>query len=1093
MASAADLEQMLEDVKTELDDATQRSDIETGDFVLEADIQRIWRKPGRLSKLFPFGWALKNDGNTLEFIRINLLKVVSILVAIHWRDWPNFDTIFINQPSHRLDKDLPFTSLSELRQASFLRTFGKEFYEKQWTFLPIVIEAGKAERHPRERRLPFVHSKYINRGGSATVYKETIAAGYFSFLNGKNDSAFEIARKVVYTQDRFTIETGNLNQLRGCLSSHRRIMINLATIIHDTEHGTTFNILYDLACFDLNEYLHDLPAYQEYMRKNPSHFSSFKEIDFVQEASILADALHFLHHGLWDGSKIGCVHNDLKPDNILVVWWPDRRHPDELISPVGKWKIADFGISRIKQAKDREPEEHGFSASSQYLAPIPPRDLITRFSPDTTRRPPGAYSAPEIEKEGALLEDGRKSDIWSYGCVLALVLAFALGGSAMVKEFEKQQFQHTVHTHSRFYQNTNGEVVLKSSIRDWLLGLAHRFPERATWVSPYVNLVLRMLMINFTDRPSAGEVRDELSRIFRSTGSPSQVGLGISVTRLDRERGGLRATQIHQNRAEPDSELLQISFPVPAIPHQHAPLGEADLTDMHSTNKENSSVLGAEQAGQGASNTYAGGSPGLGQASYAGGFSLPLASPPPFGQSRADSSPVLDSSQFERMTPSDSARIAISRDPFPQVRRDSGLDVNSPIANRFSPPIGASMPQSSPPLEHSQSSSLQHSSHTSSASDPLHLRPTPLDERSTFAKIGFEKVGGKNHSADHCAVSPDGDIGVTWNKRHAIVHCLPKLDLKVPGETDSWYPKSPKVDDLGQEILPVEKGWQIESISIAGSFKTNTKVFIACHTTKDERNMVSIYKVHPTPLGFYKSEPESIDRNLRRMLEMRISDKGEVAICFIDRVYIYKEGFYDASPISLAGFPIDANVWQSIAFTSVTLWLFGWAARKDMWKAWDTSLITASKREPIFTDSKPVRDADSGGERTFFLTPFSHSSGHSVVVSYSELGRVALLEDNSLSKETESVGSQIVAAAPTPSGNLMIFIRRWKWHNDEMYTAAIKRQRNGALQVEKPIKLCDIRKNFPPGCSLAVVEPEPGTIYALLAHPNGWIERIQIF
>ena len=27
------------------------------------------------------------------------------------------------------------------------------------------------------------------------------------------------------------------------------------------------------------------------------------------------------------------------------------------------------------------------------------------------------------------------------------------------------------------------------------------------------------------------------------------------------------------------------------------------------------------------------------------------------------------------------------------------------------------------------------------------------------------------------------------------------------------------------------------------------------------------------------------------MLEMRISDKGEVAICFIDRVYLYKEGY----------------------------------------------------------------------------------------------------------------------------------------------------------------------------------------------------------
>ncbi|OCL11294.1 hypothetical protein AOQ84DRAFT_374130 [Glonium stellatum] len=171
---------------------------------------------------------------------------------------------------------------------------------------------------------------------------------------------------------------------------------------------------------------------------------------------------------------------------------------------------------------------------------------------------------------------------------------------------------------------------------------------------------------------------------------------------------------------------------------------------------------------------------------------------------------------------------------------------------------------------------------------------------------------------------------------------------------------------------------------------------------------------------------------------MKISDKGAVAICFIDRVNLYMEDSYDV-PISLTGFSADANAWQLIAFTSVSLWLFGWAARKDMWKVWDINIVNANKRVPSLTGSKSVRDADSGGERTFFLTPFAHPSGHSVVISYSELGRIALLEDSSLSKETESIGSQIVAAAPTLSGNLMVFIRRWKWHNDEIYTAGIKR------------------------------------------------------
>jgi hypothetical protein len=71
--------------------------------------------------------------------------------------------------------------------------------------------------------------------------------------------------------------------------------------------------------------------------------------------------------------------------------------------------------------------------------------------------------------------------------------------------------------------------------------------------------------------------------------------------------------------------------------------------------------------------------------------------------------------------------------------------------------------------------------------------------------------------------------------------------------------------------------------------------FLSYLTLNTHSYQVSIYKVHPTPLGFYKSEPEPIDRNLRRMLEMRISDKGDVAICFIDRVYLYKEGYVSRS------------------------------------------------------------------------------------------------------------------------------------------------------------------------------------------------------
>ena len=71
--------------------------------------------------------------------------------------------------------------------------------------------------------------------------------------------------------------------------------------------------------------------------------------------------------------------------------------------------------------------------------------------------------------------------------------------------------------------------------------------------------------------------------------------------------------------------------------------------------------------------------------------------------------------------------------------------------------------------------------------------------------------------------------------------------------------------------------------------------FLSYLTLNAHSYQVSIYKVHPTPFGFYKSEPEPIGGSLKRMLEVRISDKGEVAVCFIDRVYLYKEGYVSQS------------------------------------------------------------------------------------------------------------------------------------------------------------------------------------------------------
>jgi serine/threonine protein kinase len=81
--------------------------------------------------------------------------------------------------------------------------------------------------------------------------------------------------------------------------------------------------------------------------------------------------------------------------------------------------LADLGISRIKKARNNP---HQVLVSG---------DLIGEVTPTAIRRVPGTYTAPEIENRGFQQHDGRASDVWSFGCVLSVTLAFALGGTSL--------------------------------------------------------------------------------------------------------------------------------------------------------------------------------------------------------------------------------------------------------------------------------------------------------------------------------------------------------------------------------------------------------------------------------------------------------------------------------------------------------------------------------------------------------------------------------------------------------------------------------------------------------------------------------------
>jgi serine/threonine protein kinase len=91
----------------------------------------------------------------------------------------------------------------------------------------------------------------------------------------------------------------------------------------------------------------------------------------VTECLGLAEALAFIHN---KDNVVFVIHRDIKPSNILI--------------QDGKFKLADFGISRIKQSEE--------TSRTDWLSDTP------------------LYRAPERETQD---DSGRPRDIWALGCV----------------------------------------------------------------------------------------------------------------------------------------------------------------------------------------------------------------------------------------------------------------------------------------------------------------------------------------------------------------------------------------------------------------------------------------------------------------------------------------------------------------------------------------------------------------------------------------------------------------------------------------------------------------------------------------------------
>ncbi|KAI0169816.1 kinase-like protein [Hypoxylon sp. FL1284] len=287
------------------------------------------------------------------------------------------------------------------------------FMDTQSCFCPIVLYEGEDVQvaDGKRRRLPYVRDeKYIDTGSYGIVYHVVIAKGHLANRHApghmKNTQDIPMARKDFKKVHELHKEYEIMKHILRAPRKSRNIVETFGSL----QLGeTTFSLFMPLAECDL----------RVWMRNNEPPIFEWQKADILSCASGLADGLEFLHSEIRDstGNQMVCYHMDLKPANILV--FLDDRERGRMV-----WKISDFGMSRVKLSHRGEQD---------LTTLFEKRDGGTSASGTMNRRFEATYLAPESSI--SLRNMNEKSDVWSLGCLISVLLTYLGAGQAGIDKY----------------------------------------------------------------------------------------------------------------------------------------------------------------------------------------------------------------------------------------------------------------------------------------------------------------------------------------------------------------------------------------------------------------------------------------------------------------------------------------------------------------------------------------------------------------------------------------------------------------------------------------------------------------------------------
>ena len=371
-------------------------------------------------------------------------------------------------------------------------------------------------------------------------------------------------------------EVRNLDFIKEGLTDSKRVMKHIAAIVHGDEFMIILPLatLYNLDIFLRGGYEPDpgtdelKPIYNFETIFPLLNTSVNLQTAVVKEAHQLASALKWLHEDLkiWGSSDRYLAHMDLKPANVLLV--------GDSQSPAGKWMLSDFGVSSFDKATNARVRD------TPSIGDVGLR-FTSRGFQDNIIRGRGPYQPPEVELDNV---DSRKCDVWSFGCVLCDILAFAIGKTKAVNELRRSRYgpdddyfyETRAPTKKKIKSINDVNTSLKPQIIDWWTELEGSSPR---WVINYIKVLRKAMKPKPSDRPDIKNIVEGLDRLAPSINFQTNGALVPDSETASTMSQTDRLAPQNTLGAQGQSPFITISRESSPQPHESGILEDLALTD----------------------------------------------------------------------------------------------------------------------------------------------------------------------------------------------------------------------------------------------------------------------------------------------------------------------------------------------------------------------------------------------------------------------------------------------------------------------------------------------------------------------------------